>query len=58
MAKVQGVKEKLHTPIYDAFFVPGAGLNNNPIEEIQRGDDGPTDDPLFRGCPEQDQAGD
>lgn len=24
MAKVQGVKEKLHSPIYDAFFVPGA----------------------------------
>ena len=23
MAKVQGVKEKLHLPIYDAFFVPG-----------------------------------
>ncbi|HXH14317.1 MAG TPA: hypothetical protein VNP04_31715 [Alphaproteobacteria bacterium] len=22
MAKVQGVKEKLHSPIYDAFFVP------------------------------------
>jgi hypothetical protein len=30
MAKVQGVKEKLHSPIYDAFFVPGAGLNNSP----------------------------
>lgn len=28
MAKVQGVKEKLHSPLYDAFFVPGAGLNN------------------------------
>jgi hypothetical protein len=24
MAKVQGVKEKLHSPLYDAFFVPGA----------------------------------
>lgn len=24
MAKVQGVKEKLHWPLYDAFFVPGA----------------------------------
>jgi len=23
MAKVQGVKEKLHSPLYDAFFVPG-----------------------------------
>jgi hypothetical protein len=25
MAKVQGVKEKLHSPIYDAFFVPEPG---------------------------------
>jgi hypothetical protein len=24
MAKVKGMKEKLHLPIYDAFFVPGA----------------------------------
>jgi hypothetical protein len=24
MARVQGVKEKLHSPLYDAFFVPGA----------------------------------
>ncbi len=24
MARVKGVKEKLHSPIYDAFFVPGA----------------------------------
>jgi hypothetical protein len=23
MSKVQGVKEKLHSPLYDAFFVPG-----------------------------------
>ena len=30
MAKVQGVKEKLHSPLYDAFFVPGAGLNDSP----------------------------
>src|ERR671922_156656 len=22
MARVQGVKEKLHSPVYDAFFVP------------------------------------
>jgi len=28
MAKVQGVKEKLHSPIYDAFFVPGTGDKN------------------------------
>jgi hypothetical protein len=27
MANVQGVKEKLHSPIYDAFFVPGP-VNN------------------------------
>ncbi len=25
MAKVQGVKEKLHFPLYDAFFVPESG---------------------------------
>jgi hypothetical protein len=25
MAKVQGVKEKLHWPLYDAFFVPNGG---------------------------------
>ena len=30
MAKVQGVKEKLHSPLYDAFFVPGAGVNDSP----------------------------
>jgi hypothetical protein len=30
MSKVQGVKEKLHSPLYDAFFVPGAGLNGIP----------------------------
>jgi hypothetical protein len=30
MGKVQGVKEKLQFPLYDAFFVPGAGQNNNP----------------------------
>jgi hypothetical protein len=28
MAKVQGVKEKLHAPIYDAFFVQEAGRVN------------------------------
>jgi len=26
MAKVQGVKEKLHFPLYDAFFVPEVGI--------------------------------
>ena len=25
MAKVQGVKEKLHSPLYDAFTVPVGG---------------------------------
>jgi hypothetical protein len=30
MAKVQGVKEKLHSPLYDAFFVPGAGPSGTP----------------------------
>ena len=32
MAKVQGVKEKLHWPLYDAFFVPekNGGGNGNP----------------------------
>src|SRR6266545_2125246 len=24
MARVSGVKEKVHSPMYDAFFVPGA----------------------------------
>ena len=27
MAKVQGVKEKLHSPLYDAFFVKEDGTN-------------------------------
>lgn len=30
MPRVQGVKEKLHLPIYDAFFVPGAGPGGTP----------------------------
>lgn len=30
MAKVQGVKEKLHFPLYDAFFVPEPGPNGTP----------------------------
>ncbi len=34
MAKVQGVKEKLHFPLYDAFFVPGPGPNNTPPAKI------------------------
>ena len=31
MAKVQGMKEKLHMPLYDAFFVPGA-RNGTPAK--------------------------
>jgi hypothetical protein len=31
MARVQGVKEKLHSPLYDAFFVPGGPANGNPL---------------------------
>jgi hypothetical protein len=31
MAKVQGVKEKLHSPIYDAFFVQEDGKANGKI---------------------------
>jgi len=30
MAKVKGVKEKLHSPIYDAFFVPSPGTGTPP----------------------------
>ncbi len=30
MGKVQGVKEKLQFPLYDAFFVPGPGPDNKP----------------------------
>ncbi len=33
MAKVQGVKEKLHSPLYDAFFVP------ETRGKVQPGDD-------------------
>ena len=29
MARFQGAKEKLHMPIYDAFFVPGDGERNS-----------------------------
>jgi hypothetical protein len=35
MAKVQGIKEKLHYPIYDAFFVPGA-RNGTPAERFEQ----------------------
>jgi hypothetical protein len=36
MAKVKGMKEKLHLPIYDAFFVPGArnGTAARRFEEL------------------------
>jgi len=41
MAKVNGVKEKLHSPIYDAFFVPELNQQGNPntfVEEMNRRD--------------------
>jgi hypothetical protein len=31
MAKVQGIKEKVHLPLYDALFVPGA-KNGEPAK--------------------------
>jgi phenylpyruvate tautomerase PptA (4-oxalocrotonate tautomerase family) len=34
MAKVKGMKEKLHLPLYDAFFVPGA-RNGTPAKRLQ-----------------------
>jgi hypothetical protein len=33
MAKVQGIKEKLHWPLYDAFVVPAKNENNEPTFE-------------------------
>jgi hypothetical protein len=35
MAKVQGVKEKIHFPLYDAFFVPGPPATT-PAVQFQR----------------------
>jgi len=35
MGKFQGVKEKLHSPLYDAFFVPGA-KNGDPPKTFQQ----------------------
>jgi len=35
MARVQGVKEKLHSPLYDAFFVPGPnGVPGKTFKEV------------------------
>jgi hypothetical protein len=41
MAKVQGMKEKLHWPLYDAFVVPDRNDQNVPtfITEMRRRDD-------------------
>lgn len=35
MARVKGFKEKLHLPIYDAFFVPGA-KNGSPEKTFEK----------------------
>ena len=50
MAKVQGVKEKVHLPIYDAFFVP----EGKKFSEVMNGQ---RMHPVLRGCPKQNQAG-
>ena len=34
MARVQGVKEKLHSPLYDAFFVPGSSRVGSPARKF------------------------
>jgi hypothetical protein len=34
MGRVKGVKEKLHLPVYDAFFVPGA-VNGTPARTFE-----------------------
>ena len=46
MAKVQGVKEKLHSPLYDAFFVPSNRKNFSGAHDRS------TNDPVLCGCPE------
>jgi hypothetical protein len=41
MARVSGVKEKVHSPMYDAFFVPALNQQGNPntfTEEMNRRD--------------------
>ena len=35
MAKVQGVKEKLHFPLYDAFFVAGPTANTGEAVSVR-----------------------
>jgi hypothetical protein len=47
MAKVTGVKEKLHMPLYDAFVVPPPSPTGTA--QTFRGQmTGPTDDSLLR----------
>jgi hypothetical protein len=36
MARVQGVKEKLHSPLYDAFLVPGGKLFSDAMGQDKR----------------------
>ena len=57
MAKVQGVKEKLHSPLYDAFFVKDEVKDRRSQKNVHRLYDRPTGDSLLCGYPEQDQAG-
>ena len=38
MAKVQGVKEKLHSPIYDAFFVKDEAKNGSQSKDARNDD--------------------
>jgi hypothetical protein len=37
MAKVKGMKEKLHSPLYDAFFVPASGTGSPPSPPVTFG---------------------
>jgi hypothetical protein len=38
MARVKGVKEKLHMPVYDAFFVSADPSTNNFVTEMKKRD--------------------
>ena len=55
MAKVQGVKEKLHMPL--RCLLRSRQEKRNAGEDIRRDDDGPTGDSLLHRRSEQDQAG-
>ena len=57
MAKVQGVQEKLHSPLYDCFFVKEEFKEQHDSKKIHRLYDRSTGDSLLCGYPEQDQAG-